>query len=206
MNSPKDIEAFYNAVDINDIETIVDLVTAKKVDVNHRFENHDSKTATHIAAARRDLTLLKVLVDDLCSDLDVNDIFEQVPVENAACHHNYAAIKFLLSRKSEHVDKVQDHVNASEVDEFFDAVQANDLEKVRKILLTGKVDVDSPNKTDFYNTALHTACDNTNFEMVKLLVNEFNADMCTENNSEEIPVHLTDDENIVEFLKSKNNE
>lgn len=206
MNSPADIELFFEAVDKSDVEKIIDLVTNKRVDVNHRFEHYCSKTATHIAASRKNLNLLKVLVDDLKADLDIIDEFEQVPIENAACHHNYDVIKFLLSRKSEHIDKVQDHVNAPEVDDLFDAVQANDLEQVRKILSSGSVEVDTPNKMDFYNTALHTACDNTNFEMVKLLVGEFKADLFTENNSEELPVHLTDDEQIVEFLKSKINE
>lgn len=206
MSSPQDIEAFSEAIDKCDFETILELVTNKKVDVNHRFEHLDSKTATHIAAERKDLSLLKLLVDDLKSDLDVMDEFEQVPIENAAGHDNYEAIKFLLSRKSEHFDKVQDHVNTPEVDEFFKAVQANDVEKVRKILSSGSVEVDTPNKIDFYNTALHTACDNTNLELVKLLVDEFKADLNIENNSEEIPVHLTDDDKIIEFLESKTSE
>lgn len=152
------------------------------------------------------MNLLKVLVDDLQADLDVNDEYEQVPIENAACHHNYDVIKFLLSRKSEHIDKVQDHVNTPEVDDLFNAVQANDLEKVRKILSSGSVEVDAPNKMDFYNTALHTACDNANFDMVKLLVDEFNADLYAENNSEENPIHLTDHDEIVKFLELKDSE
>lgn len=201
-----DIQAFYEALEKEDVDKIVDLVTNKKVDVNHRFASHDNKTATHISAEKRNLNLLKVLVDDLNSDLDVIDGFEQVPIENAAGIHNYDAIRFLLSRKSEHFDKVQDHVNPPDVDDFFDAVQASDLEKVRKILESGSVEVDTPNKMDYYNTALHIACDNTNFELVKLLVDEFKADLFIENNSEELPANLTDDEKIVKFLESKSNE
>lgn len=196
------LTTFYEAVHDNKIATVIELVQSQQVDVNYKFPQYDFKTSAHIAAARRDLTLLKTLVD-LKADLDVEDEFHQVPIESAAGFHNYAAIKYLLTLKEEQADKVRDHINTKEVDEFYNAIEANDVDKVRKMLTDKIVDVDTPNKSDYNNTALHTACDNRMFEMAKMLVDEFHADLSAENNSEELPIHLTDRDEITEFLVSR---
>lgn len=90
-----------------------------------RFPDHDFKTATHIAASKSNLKLLKTLVEDLHSDLEILDRYGQVPIEYAATHHNSGAIKYLLTKKPAHTSKVQHHINTPEVDSFFDAIIAN---------------------------------------------------------------------------------
>jgi ankyrin repeat protein len=203
MNSTENILSFYDAVRNEKVNTVVNLVQSKKVDVNFKFPEHDLKTATHIAASKSNLKLLKTLVEDLHSDLEVTDKYGQVPIEYAATHHNYGAIKYLLTKKPALASKIRDHINKPEVEEFFDAVHANNLSKVRQILEYKIVDVDVPNKSDYKNTALHTACAQENFEMVKLLVDEYDADVNAENISEELPIHLTDDDEITDFLVSR---
>jgi ankyrin repeat protein len=206
MTSPEIIKQFYDAVHNKKVDEVVELLKNQKIDVNHRFDHYDMKTAAHIASIYYDLTLLKVLVEDFKADLDVEDCYNQVPIENAASVANYPAIKFLLSKKPEHLSRVSEHVNTPEVDEYFEAVENGDLEKTREILNEGKVDVNTKNKSGYYNTALHTACELGNFEMVKMLVNEFKADKYIENTAEDYPEHLTDKDEIFEFLTGGNQE
>lgn len=203
MNSLEDVKVFYGAIIAEDVQKVKNLVESHKVDVNYRFPEHNLRTATHIAASFKNITLLKVLVEELKSSLSIADAFEQVPIENAAGHFNYNAIKYLIARDPSLAVKVADHINDPEVDKFFEAVQANDVNIVRTFLESKTVDVNSPNRSNFNNTALHTACENMNIEMVKLLVDDFNADVSLENISEELSIHLTNCDEIAKFLVSR---
>ena len=63
----------------------------------------------------------------------------------------------------------------SETDQFFEATQSGDVEKVREILECGKCTV---NCTDFFGcTPLHWACQRGHVDVVRVLVSEFKADM-----------------------------
>lgn len=77
------------------------------------------------------------------------------------------------------------------------------MSKVREMLEQRIVDVSTPNKSDVNNTALHTACDEGDLDMVKLLVDEFQANMNAENLCEELPVHLTHEDEIISYLLSR---
>jgi ankyrin repeat protein len=193
---------FYDAVMNDKLDVIETMVKNKEVDVNYKFPEHDSKTAAHIAASKMDIKMLELLIS-LQANLKEKDRFDQVPIENAACHYNYDLIKFLLTKVPEHAELVQEHINDPAVEEFFIAIREGDIEKARTMLTEGKVDVDAPNKSDYNNTALHTACDLENMEMVKMLVDEFSANMDSENISEEIPIITTCNDDIVEFLLSR---
>lgn len=206
MNSEENIANFFNAIRLEKVKKVVELVQSKNVDVNYRFSDHGFETATHIAASKSNLKLLKALVEDLHSDLNVVDKYNQVPIECAAAHHNYGAIKYLLIRVPAHASKVKDHINTAEVDKFFDAIVANDLSKVRRMLKDNIVDVNIPNKTDHHNTALHIACDKGNMDMVKLLVDKFNADVNAVSSREELPIHLSHEDEVTAFLVSRGSE
>lgn len=198
------LKEFYDAVINDKFDVIEKLVKNKDVDVNCKFPDHEFKTAAHIAASKMDISMLELLIS-LNANLSETDKYNQVPIQNAACHYNYDIIKFLLTKVPEHAEKVKEHINDPTVEEFFTAVREGDVEKARSMLKNEELDitVDTPNKSDYSNTALHTACDKENMEMVKMLVEEFDACMGAENVAEEIPIVTTCNDDIVEYLLSK---
>ena len=69
-----------------------------------------------------------------------------------------------------------------------DAAISGDLDKARKLLQSGKYDVNM--KGGGYSTPLHLACINGHIDMVRMLISEFKADVNIRNIFGNTPLHL----------------
>ena len=67
------------------------------------------------------------------------------------------------------------------------AAKSGNLEKARKLLQSGKYDVNM--KTGGYNTALHFACIHGHIDMVRMLISEFKADVNIRDSYNDTPLH-----------------
>ena len=71
-----------------------------------------------------------------------------------------------------------------------DVVRSGNLDKVRKLLQSGKYDVNMKESDYSYNpTALHIACCNGHLDMVRMLISEFKADVKIRDSIGDTPLH-----------------
>ena len=79
------VRKLFNAVIRNDVKEVVDLVRNQGVDVDSRDARHFylHQTALHKAAMKGYLDMVRVLVEDLGADINIDDILGYSPIQRA---------------------------------------------------------------------------------------------------------------------------
>jgi len=90
----------------------------------------------------------------------------------------------------------------NDIDEKLREVSAlGDIGAVKIFLNNGKVNVNSQNKVNGW-TALHWASKRNHVDIVKILVEKYNANTKLRNTKNELPIHVTSNETIRKYLTS----
>lgn len=190
----------FEAVENNDVEKVDELLSST-IDVNIRTAEVKNRTALHLAAHAGYYDLVVLLVDQHRADVNIEDSDGDIPLQLATDRHHMKIVKFLLRRNSMKREYASRFLNTDEVEEFFQAVKANHIQRVTELLNTG-VDVNSVDLSDLHRSALHVAVREGHYDLVRLLL-ERGADMQYEDDTDECAYHVAmnnDHDNIANFF------
>ena len=105
------IEEFYTAVLNNDIKKVVDLVKVQGVDVDFPDEQNYQEIALHKAAEKGYQEMVRVLVDELGSDVKVDNELGEYPM-HVAFHAGYRDIaRYLMDKGTPFAELVEYYLN-----------------------------------------------------------------------------------------------
>lgn len=202
MDSNSVVKTFFEAVKSNDVPKVVELLKTKVVDVNSRDAEAKNRTALHIAAAKGYYELTRSLVDDYKAEVNIEDAVGKIPLQLACDSYKMKIVKYLLEKKSNGRPYAERFLNDKIVDELFDAAAANNIKRVIELLKEKKLDVDSEDKGDNNRTILEIAARNGHEELVRILIDEFGADMTHKDDLGDSAKHMADGKypNISKFL------
>ncbi|XP_028031741.1 histone-lysine N-methyltransferase EHMT1-like isoform X1 [Bombyx mandarina] len=200
MCSEAEKAQLFEAIDNNNVEK-ADVLLSSTVDVNVRSLEVKNRTALHLAAHAGRYDLVALLVDKHKADVNIEDSEGDIPLQLATDRHHMKIVKFLLSRNSKGREYAAHFLNTDEVEEFFQAAKANDIQRVTELLDSG-VDVNSVDLSDLHRSALHVAAREGHYDLVQLLL-ERGADMQYEDDTDECAYHIAlnnDHDNIGSLL------
>ncbi|KAK0174292.1 hypothetical protein PV327_011003 [Microctonus hyperodae] len=93
--------------------------------------------------------------------------------------------------------------------QYFEAVNANNINEVTKLLSTKAIDVNVKNSVSNDKTALHIASENGYYDLVRILVDDYHATVNIADKNGKIPLELACDKykiKIVKFLLQRNSD
>lgn len=169
--------------------------------VNAKNESEMGKTVLHEAALFNRIDLVKKLVNEFNADINIRDNNNFVPMQVAVDSNNVDITRFLLEKGSVEAEYSKHLLNEPDLQKFFDAVEANDIALVKQIMAEKKLDVNALDKTHFNRSALGIAATKGFEDMVKLLVEQYNAEINQCDDIGELPLHNSADNGHLSITK-----
>ncbi|KAK0158622.1 hypothetical protein PV328_009600 [Microctonus aethiopoides] len=201
-NETKQVQ-FFKAVNANNIKEVIKLLSTKAFDVDVKNSISNDKTALHIASENGYYDLVKVLIDDYHATVNIADKSGKLPLQLACDKYKIKIVKFLLQRNSDLQEYAQRFINDKIVDDLFDAAETNNINKVIELLKDKKVEVDAEDLGNYNRTILEVASIKGYEELVRILVDEYNADIYHEDELGDTAKNLAFNhhhKNIVKFF------
>lgn len=129
--------------------------------------DYDARTAIHLAASNGHMGMVRMLVDELKADINCRDRWGGTPLDDAL-RHKHRDVSDYLQRKGAN----RGQTNEEEID-MCTAASKGDVQTLRALASAA----DDVNLGDYDSrTALHLAASTGQLDIVKILIEEFQAD------------------------------
>lgn len=194
---------FFEAIDECNTSKVEDLLSSGLINVDVKNPTFHDRSALHIAACNGDIELVRLLIDNFNASVNISDSRGQIPLEVATDYRNINIVKFLIQKGSNNPDYAAQYLNTEEVEQLFTAARANDIAEVTRLISENGLDVDTEDRSDNNSTVLEVAATNGYYDLVRVLVDQFHADVNHSDDLEESPLIMAmnnNHDNIANFL------
>ena len=205
-NNSTSPEMFFEVVKSNKFDAALEMLKLKEIDINSRDTKSHGQTALHIAAKNGYEDLVKLIVNDYNADINIKDNRGETPLMVACDNYHPNIAKFLVEHAPDDADYAKIILNEKPVDDLFEAVEKNDITKVSEILDQKIVEVNVIDKSKHNRSILQAAARQGHEELVRLLVEKYNANIQWSDDIGDLSVHMAADNGhigVVKYLVDK---
>ncbi|KPI98946.1 Receptor-interacting serine/threonine-protein kinase 4 [Papilio xuthus] len=194
---------YFDAIDECDTSKVESLLSSGLINVDLKNPTFYDRTALHTAACNGDIELVQLLINNFNASINITDLRGQIPLEIATDYRNIDIVKFLIQKGSNNSEYAAPYLNTEEVEALFEAARANDIAEVTRLINENGLDVDTEDRSDSNRTVLEVAATNGYYDLVRVLVDEFHADVNHNDDLEESPLVMAMNnkhDNVANFL------
>ena len=171
-DAPDEVLALFEAVSTNNSSLVRNLIKYNEIEVDYAFPPM-TNSVLHLAAYEGYTDIVKILVEEGHAS-SYKNMIGFLPIRFAIQSEHVAVVKYLYNR-------------SPETKALMKAVRKKDASYVRRLIKSNKVDVNYAYPM-WENTVLHVAAAAGSLEIVKILVEEGQAESNT-NKIDDLPIH-----------------
>lgn len=191
--NPQTLKTFFEAIEGGNVQSTIEMLKLKGVDIESRNKDDSNQTALQVAAKYGHVELVKILVDDFKADINTKDIHGCTPMKIAVDNGQVDVAKILEKKKPKDFEYAKRILNEEIIDDIFEAADTNNIAKVVELLDSKKVKINVSDKSKYNRSLLNAAAANGDLELVKLLVEKYDADMNWSDEIGESSIHMAAD-------------